>query len=296
MAIAGTMDPTTPPDPSAAAERAQARKEIRRLLFRRPGFIIGVVIVTFWLICTVAAESFVPYDPFDDFFLGHQPPSLEHWFGTDRLGRDVFSRVLVGARDVFLVAPPAAFIGVVAGTLVGLIMGYYGGRVDDVLSRIVEAFLALPVILVSLLTLVVLGSSTLVVIGVVGVLFTPIVARTVRSAVLSERRLDYVTSAKLRGESGLFIMVREIFPNISGPIVVEMTVRLGYAIFTVATLSFLGVGLQPPSPDWGLQISEEYNNMIAGIWWTTLFPALAIAITVIAVNLIADALQSTFAE
>ena len=175
------------------------------------------MIVTFWLICTVAAESFVPYDAFDDFSLGHQPPSIEHWFGTDRLGRDVFSRVLVGARDVFLVAPPAAFIGVIAGTLVGLVMGYYGGRTDDILSRIVEAFLALPVILVSLLTLVVLGSSTIVVIGVVGILFTPIVARTVRSAVLSERRLDYVTSAKLRGESGLFIMVGRSFPTSRAP-------------------------------------------------------------------------------
>ncbi len=129
-----------------------------------------------------------------------------------------------------------------------------------------------------------------------GILFTPIVARTVRSAVLSERQLDYVTAAKLRGESSLFIMVREIFPNIQGPVVVEMTVRLGYAVFTVATLSFLGVGIQPPSPDWGLQISEEYTNMIGGIWWTTLFPALAIAITVIGVNLIADALQSTVSE
>jgi peptide/nickel transport system permease protein len=295
---AATLDPTNPasPGPAAASERAQARRETRRLLFRRPGFIIGVVVVGIWLFCAVFGDKVVPYDPFNDFSKGHQPPSLEHYFGTDRLGRDVFSRVVVGARDVFLVAPPAALIGVVAGTLLGLIMGFYGGRVDEALSRIVEAFLALPVILVALLTLVVLGSSTIVVIGVVGVLFTPIVARTVRSAVLTERQLDYVTSAKLRGESGLFIMVREIFPNIQGPIVVELTVRLGYAIFTVATLSFLGVGIQPPSPDWGLQISEEYTNMIAGIWWTTLFPAMAIASTVIAVNLIADALQSVVSD
>jgi peptide/nickel transport system permease protein len=293
-----TVDPTNPasPGPAAVSEKAQARRETRRLLFRRPGFIIGVVVVGMWLICALFGEYFVPYDAFNDFNQGHLPPGPEHFFGTDRLGRDVFSRVVVGARDVFLVAPPAALIGVVAGTLLGLIMGFYGGRVDEGLSRIVEAFLALPVILVALLTLVVLGTSTIVVIGVVGVLFTPIVARTVRSAVLTERQLDYVTSAKLRGESGLYIMVREIFPNIQGPIVVEMTVRLGYAIFTVATLSFLGVGIQPPSPDWGLQISEEYTNMIAGIWWTTLFPALAIATTVIAVNLIADALQSVLSE
>ena len=159
-----------------------------------------------------------------------------------------------------------------AGTFLGLIMGYYRGPSDDILSRLVEAFLALPVILVALLTLVVLGTSPLVVVFVVGILFTPIVARTVRSAVLSERELDYVTAAKLRGESGLFILSREIFPNVLGPTVVEMTVRFGYAIFTVATLSFLGVGLQPPSPDWGLSVTEEYTNMIGGIWWSDALP------------------------
>jgi peptide/nickel transport system permease protein len=216
--------------------------------------------------------------------------------GTDRLGRDVLSRVMVGSRDVLIVAPLAAILGVVAGTLLGLVMGYYRGRVDDVLSRLVEAFLALPVILVALLTLVVLGSSPIVVVGVVGILFTPIVARTVRSAVLSERELDYVTAAKLRGETGFFILSREIFPNVLGPTVVEMTVRFGYAIFTVATLSFLGVGLQPPSPDWGLTVSQEYTTMISGVWWPTLFPALAIASTVIAVNLIADTLQSVLSD
>jgi peptide/nickel transport system permease protein len=300
MTVAGAVDPTLPNVPGgsadAASERAKARRETRRLLLRKPGFVIGVIVVGILVFCAIFGEFVVPYDPFNDFSTGHLPPSLEHYFGTDRLGRDVFSRVVVGARDVFVVAPPAALIGVVAGTILGLVMGYYGGRTDEVLSRIVEAFLALPVILVALLTLVVLGSSTLVVIGVIGILFTPIVARTVRSAVLTERQLDYVTSAKLRGESGLFIMLREIFPNIQGPVVVELTVRLGYAIFTVATLSFLGVGIQPPSPDWGLQISEEYTNMIGGIWWTTLFPALAIATTVIAVNLIADALSSVVAE
>ncbi|MDQ6697049.1 MAG: ABC transporter permease, partial [Actinomycetota bacterium] len=237
-----------------------------------------------------------PYDPLNSFAAGHLPPSSSHLMGTDRLGRDVLSRVMVGSRDVLIVAPLAALVGVSAGTFLGLVMGYYGGLIDDILSRIVEAFLALPVILVALLTLVVLGSSPLVVVCVVGILFTPIVARTVRSAVLSERQLDYVTAAKLRGESGLFILSREIFPNVLGPTIVEMTVRFGYAIFTVATLSFLGVGLQPPSPDWGLTVSQEYNNMISGVWWPTLFPAMAIASTVIAVNLIADSLQSVLSE
>jgi len=296
------MDATLTPQPvvpvvgPAVSERSQARRETIRLLLRRPAFIIGNVIIIFWIVTAILGERITPYDPFNQFFTGHEPPSAQHLMGTDRLGRDVLSRVMVGSRDVLIIAPLAALLGVAAGTLLGLIMGFYRGAVDDVLSRIVEAFLALPVVLVALLVLVVLGTSPLVVVAVVGILFTPIVARTVRSAVLSERQLDYVTAAKLRGETGFFILSREIFPNVLGPTVVEMTVRFGYAIFTVATLSFLGVGLQPPSPDWGLTVAEEYNNMISGVWWPTLFPALAIASTIIAVNLIADSLQSVLSE
>jgi peptide/nickel transport system permease protein len=296
MDVTVTEKDVLPASPMQPSERATARRETIRLLIRRPSFIIGVAIMATWVVIAILGERITPYDPFNDFDAGHIPPNLEHLMGTDRLGRDVLSRVMVGSRDVLIVAPLAALFGVLAGTLLGLIMGYYRGVVDDVISRLVEAFLALPVILVALLTLVVLGTSPLVVISVVGILFTPIVARTVRSAVLSERQLDYVTAAKLRGETGPFILSREIFPNVLGPTVVELTVRFGYAIFTVATLSFLGVGIQPPSPDWGLTVSQEYNNMIAGVWWSTLFPALAIASTVIAVNLIADSLQSVLSE
>jgi peptide/nickel transport system permease protein len=295
-ATPGPLAPVVPVAPGSVSERAQARRETLAVLFRRPAFIIGTLVMAGWVITAILGERITPYDPFNAFSAGHLPPGAGHLMGTDRLGRDVLSRVMVGSRDVLIVAPLAAILGVTAGTLLGLVMGYYRGIVDDILSRLVEAFLALPVILVALLTLVVLGSSSIVVISVVGILFTPIVARTVRSAVLSERQLDYVTAAKLRGESGPFILSREIFPNVLGPTVVELTVRFGYAIFTVATLSFLGVGIQPPSPDWGLTVSQEYTNMISGVWWPTLFPALAIASTVIAINLIADSIQSVTSE
>jgi len=289
-----------PPVPSVvaapASERSQARRETLKLLVRRPAFVIGCLVMVAWVVTALLGQRITPYDPFNYFATGHEPPNPAHLMGTDRLGRDVLSRLMVGSRDVLIVAPLAALLGVTAGTLLGLVMGYYRGAVDDVLSRLVEAFLALPVVLIALLTLVVLGTSPIVVVCVVGILFTPIVARTVRSAVLSERQLDYVTAAKLRGESGPFILTREIFPNVLGPTVVELTVRFGYAIFTVATLSFLGVGVQPPAPDWGLTVSEEYTNMISGVWWPTLFPALAIASMVIAVNLIADSLQSVASE
>ena len=143
-----------------------------------------------------------------------------------------------------------------------------------------------------MLAITTLGKSRLVIISVVAVLFTPVVSRTIRAAVLAERDLDYVTSARLRGEGSPFILFREILPNVMGPIIVELTVRVGYAIFTVASLAFLGAGPQRPSADWGAQVSENYGVLSADIWWPTIFPALAIASLVVAVNLMADAVQS----
>jgi peptide/nickel transport system permease protein len=274
------------------SERQQARRENWRLIRRRPGFIVGVFILLVWTVCALLGDRITPHSPLDFRAGTHLSPRAKFPFGTDEQGRDVLSRVMAGARDVMKVAPVAALLGVLFGVIVGMVMGYFGGWIDLVLGRIVEAFLALPVILLALLAATTLGSSTTVVIGVVAALFTPVVARTVRSAVVAERDLDYVTSAKLRGESSAFVMFKEILPNVSGPIIVELTVRVGYAVFTVATLSFLGVGPQPPSPDWGAQVSEGFRNISADIWWTTMFPAAAIASLVIAANLIADSVQS----
>jgi peptide/nickel transport system permease protein len=274
------------------SERQQARRENWRLIRRRPGFLIGVFILLVWIVCALLGDRITPHNPLDYRAGTHLSPRAKFPFGTDEQGRDVLSRVMAGARDVMKVAPLAAILGVVCGVIVGMVMGYFGGWIDLVLGRIVEAFLALPVVLLALLAATTLGSSTTVVIGVVAALFTPVVARTVRSAVVAERDLDYVTSAKMRGESSMFVMFKEILPNVSGPIIVELTVRVGYAVFTVATLSFLGVGPQPPSPDWGAQVSEGFRSISADIWWTTFFPAAAIASLVIAVNLIADSVQS----
>jgi peptide/nickel transport system permease protein len=294
-----TIDPGALPTP-VEPRKGFAWRETIRLLLHKPEFLIGSSVLTFWVICAIGGETLAPHSPYIGHpFHSHAPPWADggtYVLGTDRLGRDVLSRIIVGARDVLIVAPISAVIGVALGTVLGLLMGFYRGLVDDVLGRFVEAFLSLPVTLVALLTLVVLGSSRSTVIGVVGLLFAPIVARTVRAAVLAERDLDYIQAARLRGESGVFIMTREILPNVTGPIIVELTVRIGYAIFTISTLSFLGVGLQPPSPDWGLMISEEYSMIINGYWWTVFFPSLAIASLVIAANLIADSLQTVLEQ
>ncbi len=294
---------TVPAGPAMSASavaltaRKTARRETARLLLRRPEFVIGNIIILFWIVCAIGGDAVAPKDAFTgDPFATHAAPNATYWFGTDRLGRDVLSRVIIGARDVLLVAPISAVIGVAVGTLLGLVMGYFRGPTDDILSRVVEAFLSLPVAVVGLLALVVLGPSKLTVIAVVGLLFAPIVARTVRAAVMAERELDYVQAARLQGESPVYIMLREILPNVTGPIIVELTVRIGYAIFTIATLSFLGVGIQPPSPDWGLMISEEYSQIINGYWWPVVFPSLAIASLVVAVNLVADSLQGVLSR
>lgn len=287
----GVVMPPVAPN-AGMSERKQARRENWRLIRKRPAFIVGCLIVFVWVMCAILGNRITPHHPLD--FRGpiNASPSWDYLFGTDKTGRDVLSRVMAGARDVLKIAPLAAILGVVCGVILGMFMGYLGGVLDLVASRIVESFLALPTVLIALLAITTLGNSSWVVIGVVATLFTPIVARTVRSAVLAERDLDYVTSAKLRGEGKMFIMFREILPNVTGPIIVELTVRIGYAVFTVATLSFLGAGPPPPSPDWGAQVSDNYNSIVAGFWWTTFFPAAAIASLVIAANMIADSVQS----
>jgi peptide/nickel transport system permease protein len=273
-------------------QSAGALRDLRRV-FGSPTFVIGAIIVLFWVCCAVFGETLVPYDPYaDDMLNSLAPPSLEHWFGTDQLGRDVFSRVIAGARDILTVAPLATILSTIAGTALGLTMGYFGGLIDEVLSRLTDAVLALPTVIVALLALTALGTSTMTVLFVIGFTFAPIIARTVRASVLTERSLDYVSAAELRRENRLYIMFVEILPNVIPPILVEATVRLGYAIFTVATLSFIGFGLQPPSPDWGLSISSNYGLIGGGYWWTVLFDSLAIASLVIGVNLVADGIQS----
>lgn len=276
----------------AAVSLGSLRQEFSAALFRSGSFTIGMTIVLFWAICALFGRHFVPYDPLaTDILNALDAPSREHWFGTDQLGRDIFSRVIVGSRDILTVAPLATILGTVAGTALGLFIGHSRGIVEDVVPRLLEAVMAIPSIIVALLVIVALGTSKSTVIIVIGFSFAPNIARTVRSAVLSERELDYIAAAKLRRENAAHTMFVEILPNVLPSILVESTVRLGYAIFAVATLSFLGFGLQPPSPDWGLSVSTNYGLISGGYWWAVLFDVVAIASLVVAVNLVADGIH-----
>ena len=268
-----------------------------RLLLRRPTFWVGAVILLFWIVCAVFGRSFAPYNPLAQQLLAaNQAPSGAHWFGTDPLGRDVLSRVITGARTILIITPLATILGTILGTALGLAMGYLGGWFDTVASRIVEAVLALPFVIIAFLFVVAVGPSDETIIVIIGLVFTPLIARTVRAAVLAERSLDYVPAARLLGERPARVMFGEILPNVMPAILVEFTVRLAYAVFAVATLSFLGFGVQPPTPDWGADISANYTGLLAGYWWQVLFPALAIASLVVAITLIADSIEQVLAS
>ena len=269
----------------------RARHEQLRHLRRSRTFVAGAVIVGFWVLCAGFGSLIASKDPLaTDPLNALAAPSSEHWFGTDSLGRDSFARVMVGGRAMLVMAPSAALLATVLGTTLGLVAGYFRGALDDVLSRIFEVFLALPVVIFASMVLVAVGSSRVGIVVAVALPISPIVARSVRAAVLAERELEYVDAARARTEKAAHIMFREILPNVRAVVLVEFIIRLAYATFAIATLSFIGVGVQPPTPDWGRQIFEHYSLLGGGLLgvWAVLFPVAAIASLVVGISLMVD--------
>jgi peptide/nickel transport system permease protein len=270
-----------------------------RALFKNPLSAIGALVVTFYLLMAAFGPSVAPY-PFDEIVRDAEgtvarrlPPSVEFPFGTDRLGRDVYSRVLWGAREIIIIPGIATLMSVALGTALGLALGYWGGWPDELISRLLDSLLAIPAMVLALAMLATVGSSTAGLIAVVVLLYTPIVARVIRSAAISLRTAGYVEAARLRGESTAYILFREILPGVLPALAVEGALRFSYAIFLTASLGFLGLGVQPPSPDWGRMVNEARQDY-STLPWTLWFPAGAIASLVVAVNLLADGLRRAF--
>jgi peptide/nickel transport system permease protein len=262
-----------------------------RELYGRPSSALGASLVAVFLVLAVLGPLATPYGATEQIFTDRsQPPSLAHPFGSDHLGRDVFSRVVAGDRDIFLLAGSGTLIAVVVGTLVGLLASYRGGWAEEVTYRFFDSLLAVPALLLALLLLGSLGPSRSSVLAVIAVAYTPIVARVVRSVVLDTKTKEYVLAARMQGESTAFILGREVLPSVLPALAVESALRFSYAIFLVASLGFLGVGVQPPNPDWGLMVSEA-RDFVYLTPWTLTFPALAISLLVIGVNLLADGLK-----
>lgn len=265
-----------------------------KLLYKRPSSAIGISIVLIFLTIALIGPLIAPYGENEQIVTdARQPPSVTHIFGTDRLGRDVFSRVVLGARDILLLAGLGTVLAVIIGSILGMFSGYRGGFIDEGFMRFFDALLAIPALLLALLLLGTVGPSRNSVLIVIVIVYTPIVARVVRSVILSVKSKGYVEVARTQGESTGHILFREILPSVTPALTVEAALRFSYAIFLVASLGFLGVGVQPPSPDWGLMVNEARHN-VSQTPWAMYFPAAAIALLVIGVNLAADGLKKIF--
>ncbi len=265
---------------------------------------VGMAMVLFWVLLALISLFWTPNDPNASDFVQNLPPNAQNWLGTDHLGRDILSRLMQGTQVILLktrlpggdfslpigVAIWGVIGSVIVGSFLGLIAGYVGGWWDQITMQVLDALIAFPVIVLYLVVIAALGQGDLVVILAITITGAPGVARLVRSLALDIKTRDYIRAAETRGESVWYIMYLEILPNARGPLLVDSMLRVGYAIFAIGTLGFLGIGLPPPDPDWGNMVNEARRNIFANPL-AVIWPALAIATLVIGLNLFADGLR-----
>jgi peptide/nickel transport system permease protein len=271
--------------------RLQELKRTGRIVINSPLGIIGVVIITIVILNLVLAPFLVPYNPIKtDIANRMKPPSQAHWFGTDSVGRDVLSRVLTGSTYSLAAAAGVVLISVSLGSLVGLIAGYPGKRFGEYLMRITDIFLAFPTLILAIALASTLGPSFVNAIIAISIIYWPKYARLVFSQALSLKEQDFVKTAEVLHESAWRIRKRHILPNCVSVLLVQATFDFGDTILFCAALSFLGLGAQPPAPDWGAMIAFAQDNMMIA-WWMAVFPGLAIFFTVMGFNLLGDSLR-----
>lgn len=276
---------------SVSSRIDQARRSWAAKLLRKPGAVAGAVIVLVAVLTAILAPWIAPHPPTKIYYEAVQaPPSWQHPFGTDQLGRDVLSRVIYGARISMTVGVIVVAIGLSFGTLLGLLAGYYQGWVDQVVMRVMEILLAFPEILLAIAIVAILGPDLNNTMIAVGISVIPVYALTVRSSVLSILEREYIQAARALGASNLWIIFHHVLPNVASPILVVATVNVGVAILVAAGLSYVGLGAQPPTPEWGSMLSQA-RDYLQTSWWIATFPGLAITLVVLGFNLLGDALR-----
>jgi peptide/nickel transport system permease protein len=274
-----------------AGKPTSLTRDALRQLCRNPGAVAGACVLAAIVLVTISSSVLVPYDPVaQDTQAIRQPPSGDHLFGTDNFGRDVFSRVLAGGRKSLPVGLVAVAIAGIVGVLFGLIAGYYGRWTDSLVMRAADLMLAFPGILLAMSLIAILGPSLFNLMIAVGIASIPEYTRVVRGTVLSAREMEYVTAARVSGAGGPKIMLRHILPNILPPVIVLATLGIAGAIILGSTLSFLGLGVKPPAPEWGSMLSDG-RTMMRHHWWVSFFPGFAIMLTVLSINLLGDGLR-----
>ena len=281
--------PASPPPP-ARRPLSPVRRNLRAFLRHRGG-VLGAALVLFFILVALTADLVAPYDPLaQDLTRRLQPPSGEHWLGTDDFGRDVLSRVLHGSRVSLRLGIVAVLVALVVGGTIGLLAGYYGGAFDLLGMRVMDLMLAFPSILLSIVVVAILGPSLTNAMIAVGVMAVPQYARIVRGSVLSVRGLEYVQASRALGAADPRILARAILPNVTGPIIVTASLGLATAILDAAGLSFLGLGAQPPIPEWGSMLSQGRELVLVAPWVLTA-PGVAVFLAVLGFNLVGDALR-----
>ena len=281
----GEGPPASGVEPARGARAARAAGELRA----HPNLLIGAALLSVVLALVVFGRVAPPYSPLavngaDQL----AAPSLAHLFGTDQFGRDVFSRVLVGLGDDLLIGVVVSALAFTVGSAIGLVSGYVGGSFDDVVMRFVDMMMSFPSFLLALAIAMVLGNTARNVVIAVSVAYTPYIVRLMRSTVLSARGADYVLGARAVGASRPRVMGLHVLPNTIAPALVQATLMAGWAILDVSGLSFLGVGIQPPSPELGVQVAQGVSYITSGQWWVSVFPGLAIVLVVLSVNFLGD--------
>jgi len=288
---------TTSANPWIAAPSLRRRplSGIGRFIRRYPLGAVGGALILLLVVLAAFAPLIATHDPFAlNARERRKAPSAEHFFGTDELGRDIFSRVVYGARISLQVGFISVGLGVTIGSLIGLVGAYFGGAVDFWLQRLVDALFAFPTIILALTIVAVLGASTTNVIVAVGIVSIPRIARVVRSSALSVMAQPYIEAARATGSNHQRIVLQHILPNVVAPIIIVATAGFGGAILAEASLSFLGVGTPPPNPSWGVMLSGAAQQFIRVAPWMAIFPGIAISLAVFGFNMFGDALRDAF--
>jgi len=270
----------------------QTRRNLRRFLIGNRLNLIGLIVVGLFLFLSLFGEALAPHDPYkqDITHAKLRAPSFDHPLGTDELGRDVLSRVMTGTRVSLQVAVVVLSFAVTFGTTVGAVSGYFGGIVDEILMRFTDMFLAFPALVLAIAIAASLGKDLRNTMIAISTVFWPWYARLVRGQVLSIRERDFVAAGRSIGLSGRRLLFRHILPNAWSVVIIQVTLDVGYAILTTSSLSFIGLGAQPPSPEWGTMMSTA-RNYFRDAWWYTTFPGIALTLTVFAFNVLGDGLQ-----
>lgn len=273
-------------------ERSQLKRNLHKFLVQNRLNLVGLVIVVVFFLLAVFGQTIAPHDPYAQDITGSKllGPSLSHPMGTDELGRDLLSRVMTGTRISLQVAAVVLTFAVTFGTLIGSLAGYFGGIVDEILMRFTDMFLAFPALILAIAIASTLGRELVWTMVALSTVFWPWYARLVRAQILSIRERDYVTAGESVGLSGPRLLFRHILPNAIPVVIIQLTLDIGYAILATSSLSFIGLGAQPPSPEWGTMMSTA-RNYFREAWWYTTFPGLALTLTVFAFNILGDGLQ-----